>query len=121
MIYDLKGNFIKEFNSVKEATDELGIVGDNNISCAILREGSSGGFIWRRQSDDKSKIVVKQRKKRKTKKVWQCDLKGNFIKEFNSVNEAKDELCNVSGNIQSAITKRGSACGFTWRRPPAKS
>ena len=119
--YDLKGNFIKEFNSVKEATDELGIVGDNNISCAILREGSAGGFIWRRQSGDKSKIVVKQRKKRKTKKVWQCDLKGNFIKEFNSVNEAKDELCNVSGNIQSAITKRGSACGFTWRRPPAKA
>ena len=68
--YDLNGNFIKEFNSAKEAKDEFG----SGINNAILKEGSSGGFLWRRPSDDKSKVVVKRRKIRETKKVWQYDL-----------------------------------------------
>ena len=113
--YDLKGNFIKEFNSVKEAKDEVGIGGDSTIYCAILKGFSAGGFRWKRPSDDKSKVVVKRRKISQTKKVWQYDLKGNFIKEFNSAKEAKDEL--GSGNIQNAISRGGSAGGFIWKRP----
>ena len=108
--YDLKGNFIKEFNSAKEAKDELGIAG--NIRSAIVNESSAYGFLWRRPSDDKSK-VVKRKKIRKTKKVCQYDLNENFIKEFNSVKEAKDEL--GSGNILMAISKGSSAGGFYWK------
>ena len=52
---------------------------------------------------------------RETKKVWQYDLNGNFIKEFNSTKDAKDEL--GSGNILKAILKGGSSGGFLWRRP----
>ena len=110
--YDLKGNFIKEFNSVKEAKDELG---SGNIQKAILKEGSSGGFLWRRPSDDKSKVV--KRKKRKTPKVWQYDIKGNFIKEFISTKEAMDELGVCDSSIRSSISQGSSAGGFIWRRP----
>ena len=110
--YDLKGNFIKEFNSVKEAKDELG---SGNIQKAILKEGSAGGFLWRRPSDDKSKVV--KRKKRKTPKVWQYDIKGNFIKEFISTKEAMDELGVCDSSIRSSISQGSSAGGFIWRRP----
>jgi len=110
--YDLKGNFIKEFNSVKEAKDELG---SGNIQKAILKEGSAGGFLWRRPSDDKSKVV--KRKKRKTPKVWQYDIKGNFIKEFISTKEAMDELGVCGSSIRSSISQGSSAGGFIWRRP----
>jgi len=113
--YDLDGNFIKEFNSAREAIDKLGISNPDNIRNAIIKKGSSGGFLWRKPSEDKSKIFVKRRKIRETKKVWQYDLNGNFIKEFNSEKEAKDEL--GSGNIQIAILKRTSAGGFLWGRP----
>ena len=110
--YDLKGNFIKEFNSAKEAKDELGNVCASNIPLAILRGGSSGGFIWKRPSDDKIKVV--KPKIHKAQKVWQYDLKGNFIKEFNSSKEVKDEL---GINIRSVISKGGSVGGFLWKRP----
>ena len=111
--YDLKGNFIKEFNSAKEAKDELGSGSGSNIRRAIVKESVSGGFLWRRPSYDKSKVVVKRRKIRKTKKVCQYDLNENFIKEFNSAKEAKDEL--GSGNILMAISKGSSAGGFYWK------
>ena len=110
--HDLKGNFIKEFNSTKEARDELGIVSDKIICSAIVKKGSSCGFMWTRPSDDKSKVA--KRKIHKTKKVWQYDIKGNFIKEFNSSKEVKDEL---GINIQSVISKGGSSGGFIWKRP----
>ena len=112
--YDLNGNFIKEFNCMNEVKDELGIVSASKILTAIVKESVSCGFIWRRKSDDKSKFIVKRRKIRKTKKVWQYDLDGNFIKEFNSTKEVKDKL---GINIKMAIPKGGSAGGFTWRRP----
>ena len=111
--YDINGNFIKEFNSEKEAKDELGIVSAGNIRGAIVKESSSYGFLWRRPSYDKSKVVIKRKKIRKTKKVWQYDLNENFIKEFNSAKEAKDEL--GSGNILMAISKGSSAGGFYWK------
>ena len=109
--YDLNGNFIKEFNCMNEVKDELGIVSASKILTAIVKESVSCGFIWRRKSDDKSKFIVKRRKIRKTKKVWQYDLDGNFIKEFNSTKEVKDKL---GINIKMAIPKGGSAGGFTW-------
>ena len=108
--YDLNGNFIKEFNSTKEAKDELGI-SEINICNSICKGGVSGGFIWKRPSDDKSKVV---KLIPKTKKVWQYDINGNFIKEFNSTKEVKDEL---GINIRVAISKGGYAGGFIWKRP----
>jgi len=54
--YDLNENFIKEFNSEREARDELGY-SSNKISVAIAKGSVSGGFLWRRPSDDKSKVV----------------------------------------------------------------
>jgi len=110
--YDLNGNFIKEFNCMNEVKDELGIVSASKINTAIVKESVSCGFLWRRKSDDKSKVIVKRI--RKTKKAWQYDLDGNFIKEFNSAKEVKDKL---GIDIKLSISKGGSAGGFIWKRP----
>ena len=42
--YDMKGNFIKEFNSVKEAEQ---FFGKGISNCALGRSKSSNGYIWK--------------------------------------------------------------------------
>ena len=56
--YDINGNFIKEFNSEKDVKDELGY---RYISTAISKDYASYGFIWRRPSYDKSKVIKRKK------------------------------------------------------------
>lgn len=51
--YDLKGNFIKEYNSLRQATEENNIKSISNISlCCNGKYKQAGGYIW------KYKVVV---------------------------------------------------------------
>lgn len=51
--YDLKGNFIKEYNSLREATEKNNIKSISNISlCCNGKYKQAGGYIW------KYKVVV---------------------------------------------------------------
>lgn len=45
--YDKSGNFIKEWNSMKEAQDILGIHGISNA--CLGRNKTAGGFIWKKK------------------------------------------------------------------------
>jgi len=48
--YDKKGNFIKEWNNIKEASINLRIIRtsiDNNLNNRSNRSNSSGGFIFK--------------------------------------------------------------------------
>ena len=47
--YDLNGIFIKKWNSIKEASNSLGINHANISSCCKNKYGrrSSGGFMWK--------------------------------------------------------------------------
>lgn len=51
-----------------------------------------------------------------TKKITQLDLKGNFIRNFNSISEASRETKTQNSNIFKVCTgKRNSAGGFKWK------
>lgn len=43
---DLNGQFIKQYNSVKEASDSTGIAPPNISACCIGRVNTSGGYKW---------------------------------------------------------------------------
>jgi hypothetical protein len=43
--YDLDGNFIDAFKSIREASEATGI-GESNISKALLRKGIAGDYRW---------------------------------------------------------------------------
>lgn len=45
--YSLDGNFISQFNSIKEAFDKSNVNEGNIQSCCVNRYKSAGGFIWR--------------------------------------------------------------------------
>lgn len=54
--------------------------------------------------------------KKKSKKVYQYDLNGNFIKEYDSVTEAAKYTGGYKSNISACcLGKVKSACGFTWK------
>lgn len=49
--YDLEGNFIKEFSSIKEAEKETKANNTGIINCCKGRQKTAGGFIWRYADD----------------------------------------------------------------------
>jgi hypothetical protein len=110
--YDLKGNFIKEWKSASHASKELNI--KTNISNACNgRIKTAGGFIWKYPDDnDFSKNI----KGRTGKKVFQYDLKGNFIKEWKSGSQIQKELGFNGSNIGNCCNgKFKKAYNFIWK------
>ena len=50
--YDKNGNFIKEYNSIAEATKSLGYKSKSNIStCCKGKKKSVGGYIWKYKNE----------------------------------------------------------------------
>lgn len=49
--YDLSENLIKEFISIQEASDDLGINRSNIGSCCNGKRKVAGGFIWKYKND----------------------------------------------------------------------
>lgn len=107
--FDLEGNFIKEFESAKKARAE---VGSCNIRGAISKSSNAGGFIWKRPSEDEDRVVKLKKPGHKCKKVKQFDLDGVFLKEYDSLREANQE---VPGFHRNCLLKEGYSGGYNWR------
>ena len=109
--YDLKGNLIKSYNSIKEASYN-GFNESNIQDCCVYRLKSHKGFIWKYIEDD-SPVIYESKNKRF---VLQYDLNDNFIKEWDSIASASKELNIRSNNIVTCCSgKSKSSGGFIWK------
>ena len=113
--YDLKGNFIKEWESSSEASREL------NINALIIprvcrgKSKTAGGFIWKYEGDTNFSKNFEPNKTN-SKKVFQYDLNGNFIKEWRTITEASRELNIYDTSIGRVCRgKKKTAGGFIWK------
>jgi hypothetical protein len=92
--YNLNGNFVRDWDRIIDVEKELGIANQTITSCCKGRKDSAGGFIWRYQ--DSPVEMLENIKSVKSIKygipVLQCDLQGNFIKEWNSITKAKQHF-----------------------------
>lgn len=113
--YDINGNFIRKYANFKELKKEIFDIKFSSISKACNNERNTyKGFFWRYEN---SKLPIIPFEKRKTsKKVKQYDLKGNYIKTWNSVIEAT-KILNISvGDISKVCNgKRKTASGYIWK------
>lgn len=105
---DLNGELIKVWDSITTAIKELGI----NVN---LNRKSSGGFQW--QKYEEWKINPKGPVEYiNTTPVYQYSKNGDFIRKYNSIQEAADttgiKRCNI-GNTLSG--KQKTAGGFIWK------
>lgn len=85
--YDLDGNYIASYKNMQEAKNKLGI--KSNIYQAIKLGRTAGNFQWSFEKFDK--ITKFQTKSGRSKKVGKYDKDWNFIKEYPSLQKAKEE------------------------------
>lgn len=82
--YDLNGNYIKEFKSVKLASKEVGVEPRciSNVIHGWSR--SAGGYIWKLKTDN-IQTKIKPHIDNNKRKVLCYDLNGNLIGEYPSL------------------------------------
>jgi hypothetical protein len=118
--YTLDGILIKEWSSIKEAAESLGLhIG--TIGGCIRRSKhykTSGGFIWRYKNDISEIVPEEYVQKYNSKKcaVIQYDLAGNYISEYVTIKSAIDSTGTCKSSLIACCRgTRKSAGGFTWR------
>lgn len=109
-MYSATGLYEKEFESVSEASRETNIP-TSNISRAVKL-----GYMV----EEKYFSFIKSDKFAKAKtqylanmKVYQYDLEGNFIAEYETIGDAKKKL-QIKSDIGSAIKKGTTCAGYQW-------
>lgn len=109
--YDMLGNYIMTFDSIKDASSQG--FNENNIQdCCVGRSKSHRGFIWRYAED----TPPEKYKKKQQRSVNQFDMNGEFIRSWESIVSVTKEL-GIGGNCISTCCKGGykSAGGFVWK------
>ena len=117
--YDLNGNFLKSWDSIKSITDYYGFSKNTVINCCSHRSKSGGGFIWK-YSNDSTKLELAVFSKKimdiNSKKIYQFSLDNKFIKEWENVGSIVDNTGYRKRNITDCCNKKyQSSHGFKWR------
>lgn len=114
--YDLQGNYIDSFESASEAMKQTNI--RHIVSACLLDRLYAGGYQWR-YTDSTENIAPYVKKPHipvNNKRVECYDMKGNFVKAYNSIAEASVDngvsVANISGVLHG---RQHSAAGYTWR------
>lgn len=109
--YDLKGNFIQEFDNCNQASSILNI--DKKSLQSKLSTGNTyKGFQWSYEKHDNLYDIEKQSKSSSPKKIDQFTLDGQFIKTWETFSECRVHFPNV-GKVLRGITKKCK--GFTFK------
>jgi len=111
--YNLNGELINTYNSLKEAEISTNAKVPNIIEVCNGNKFSVKGFVWRYKEDDFYKY--KTSKNYPTKPINQLNINGVFIRSFNSIKEASTCL-NISASSLSSVCKGKSntAGGYRW-------
>lgn len=113
---DMSGNFIAEYESVTEASEDTGI---NRVSISSQLSGdrkTTGDFIFVYKKDFPIKNLDKYTRKRKGEKIFSVDPKTDkIIRKYNSIADAGRELGVSYKAIHKVVDKPGrTAYGFKW-------
>ena len=113
--YNLEGNFIREWDSIKEISIILNIRYDLIKRCIYNKSYNSfTGFLWRFKSQNEGDKLKKH--VCKFKKIEQYDKGLNFIKEWESVTEIIKELGFNFNQVSSCCRNEQKTCkGFIWK------
>lgn len=114
--YDLNGNFIKEWKSIRSATQAY----PNAYiqGCVLKKQSQAGGFIWVYKDETPNTDAVIQsainKKSARIKKICQYDLNGLFIRVWESTTDAKKIIGNCSIK-DCCLLHCKTAGGYQWR------
>ena len=108
--FDLQGNYLRTFNTIREAAELLKVSPTGIGSACRGIQQTCGGYKWKYANQDYSFI------ERGRKKVEQYTLDNIFIQSFSSMQEAS-RITGVRADTISAVCrgKQKSSGGFLWR------
>lgn len=112
--YDLKGNFIKQYNSIKEAATIIGINSSGITNCCKrkFRQKTAGNFVWRYKGDNDISFDKKVYKK----EVFQYTICGKLINKYSSIHEAsRNTGLRIMGISDCINNKRKTIKGFLFK------
>ncbi len=116
--FTLQGVFIKKFDSITKAADELNLTADQrrliNRNC-WEKSKTALGYIWK--FDGTSSYVPPEKEGPKNKIVIsRFDLNGDYIKTYESINLAALEMnCPATSLSRCCQGKRTTCRGYQWR------
>lgn len=116
--YSLDGIFIKEWKSVSEASNYLGITVSSISCCLRNKTKTSGGFQWKYYEEHyKTQIDSSISKNSGKRLINQYDLNGNFLKTWKS---SKEIALNLKINTPKKIIdcckgKLKNYKGYIWK------
>ena len=113
--YTLKGEFVKEFESIKHAANELGLQHTTLASCCRGTLKTAGKYLWKYSNEVEPGENIEAVKFSHVRMVAQYNKDGKFIKTFKSGSEAAKELNCDRQNITKACKKNFLSCGYLWR------
>lgn len=99
-MYNLNGEYIRSFSSVREAEEALHMK-LKNLTAAISLDQAYKNFIWKR--GEKLEKVELHNPPTKAKKIAQMDMQGNVIKVFDTLRDARKEFPNVSKVLNKTV------------------
>jgi len=112
--YDLKGNFIREWSSIIEASQNLGIANTTISNCCVGIIRSCYKYVFSFTPLPKNYKYIKNQTS--SKKIQQFDIQGNFIKQWNSLSDVERELGFRTNNISMCLKgNTKSANKFIWK------
>jgi group I intron endonuclease len=111
--YDLLGNYIRSFDTHKEAADYIkgSVVSIQNASKGKTK--SANGFQWTRKYVDKIKPIAKINRKPYTEYSISCIDKDGSIKTYTSISKLAADLNTSFQNVHAAIKKNRVCKGKT--------
>lgn len=107
LCYDLEGNFVREYSSLNEAAEEIGVV--PNAIGQTINGGtkSAGGYQWAFKTLDYPTKINSYIIQNNGLPIGQYDLNGKLISSFESLLDAERKLGYSEGAIRAAMN-RGS-------------
>ncbi|PCI27771.1 hypothetical protein COB55_05180 [Candidatus Wolfebacteria bacterium] len=113
--YDMEGNFIKEWESIKEAGDSLRVTPENIGKVCNGSNKTAAGYIWKYKGD---KLVLSEHRYNINlyTPVLQYDLNDVFLNEYRNLTEASLKTNvpkNRISNVCRGWNKTGS--GYKWK------
>ena len=117
----LNNELLSVFNGIHEASNKIGIEFTNISACCNKKRIIAGGYKWMFIEDYELNInnldnyfnLLKYKNNKCVKSVVQLSLNDEFIKEWNSINEAQREL-NIRNITSCCKGKYKSAGKFKW-------
>lgn len=117
--FDINGNFIKEYNSVKQVHDELNVSCNVIVLCCKGKKKTAKDSIWcyADELNSLSKKIAFANKPNKKCRIRRYTLDGVFIDEFSGIKPAVKQLgfgtpCVIDACCFGMID---NAFGYIWR------